>query len=71
MTGNNDFSDDLMFKDNLNFVKKPIPVLRLQQNEMSVTALLLEHVKSRDFEIQLFDVSEENLKNLKNTKQNF
>ena len=71
MIGNHDFPDVSLYPDSHNFIKKPIPVLQQQKNELSTIAFLINHVKSKDFEINLFEVSEENLKNLKNTKQNF
>lgn len=70
MAHSNDFQEDLFFENNVNSVKKPIPVLRQQQSEQLIPQILIEHVKNRDFTIQLFDVSAENLKNLKNIKQN-
>lgn len=38
---------------------------------MTISQFLYDHVQSRNYKIQLFEVSEENLKNLKNIKLNF
>ena len=37
----------------------------------NITQFLYHHVKQNDFVIQLYDVSEENLKNLKNINKSF
>lgn len=66
---NNDFTLD---QDNDQPFKKPIPVS--QENgpfSFKLSEFLFEHVKKNNFHIQLFDVNEENLKNLKNISQNF
>lgn len=53
-------------------VKKPVPVsLDHGLDTFKISDFLFEHVRNNNFIIQLFDVNEENLKNLRNISQNF